>query len=544
MARSSIAELSVKISASADAFNSIVNGAEKRVTGFASKISAVPKNIVSGFSGMGRTITNPVDDFMKTADSLLGFLPGGKLISASWGLADGLSGFEESGQRGIDSIRALRREAQRFDVSPKFLRAFQLTGGADADAAGKAISKVVEAVSNLKAGDLATEKALGPFIDIAKLKSAKPEEAVYQVAEAYKALGDQTQRLYLLRGMGLTEKAHYFFAGGRQKIDADMGLVNRYGLYDSDAARASDTGSWLEKRIKLMKEGADVKNALYQNARDVLSVEYDQGKIGLWEYYRDKFTTYVNPNRSFSQGIVDRFEKDSPAPPAMMDPVFKQMDEANARFDRMANSRKAITELTKDFNAQSETLGMSAVEASLYKAELDGISKAEIDAARAAAQRFEVGKKQLGWRDEIQSIRSMQDPVGQLEKKLSDLRANLTFVDKKFRTTLNGEVVDGLNAEELKVRQGQLVSQAFGLESLLTRQKAPNVAPLALQGTQEAYAAIERARNQSRDPADITQDEIRDEIRRQGELHRQNREFLKKIADATTDKGGKISIPN
>ena len=92
------------------------------------------------------------------------------------------------------------------------------------------------------------------------------------------------------------------------------------------------------------------------------------------------------------------------------------------------------------------------------------------------------------------------------------------------------------------IQQGKIMSEAFGLENLLRRPTGVGTASLALQGTQEAFAAIERTRNNGvRSPSEISQDEIRDAVKTQVDLDREKRDLLKKIAN---EKAKIFQIPN
>ena len=92
------------------------------------------------------------------------------------------------------------------------------------------------------------------------------------------------------------------------------------------------------------------------------------------------------------------------------------------------------------------------------------------------------------------------------------------------------------------LQQGKILSDAFGLESLLRRPVGSNTAPLALQGTQEAFAAIDRARNNgTRSAKDISQEEIAAAVKAQLDLDREKRDLLKKIAN---ERAKLVQIPN
>ena len=121
-----------------------------------------------------------------------------------------------------------------------------------------------------------------------------------------------------------------------------------------------------------------------------------------------------------------------------------------------------------------------------------------------------------------------------------DLQSPMEKVNAQFSKL--AELGNLLTPEQHMLQQGKILSDAFGLESLLRRPVGSNTAPLALQGTQEAFAAIDRARNNgTRSAKDISQEEIAAAVKAQLDLDREKRDLLKKIAN---ERAKLVQIPN
>jgi hypothetical protein len=196
----------------------------------------------------------------------------------------------------------------------------------------------------------------------------------------------------------------------------------------------------------------------------------------------------------------------------------------------MAETRdatEAIQKMTDELKLQGETFGMTTGQVAAYQARIKNVPNDLINAMLAQEKMNEELKKSHEISERAKSVQEdLQTPMEKVNAQFSKL----------------AELGNLLTAEQHMLQQGKILSEAFGLENLLNKPAGAGSAPLALQGTQEAFAAIERARNSGvRSPADISQEEIRDAVKAQVDLDREKRDLLKKIAN---EKAKVFQIPN
>src|SRR4051794_35836334 len=131
MARVDVATLAVKITASADAFERVLAGAESRLTAFAAK-AASPVGYGSRIAGLAAgAISGPVGIAMTAASTV------GKLFDPAGAHLLNPEKFAEAMDRSLERTVELAREAKRLDFEPQFLRAIRGVAGPDAAAAEK-----------------------------------------------------------------------------------------------------------------------------------------------------------------------------------------------------------------------------------------------------------------------------------------------------------------------------------------------------------------------------------------------------------------------
>ena len=339
MAGTSIGKLNVQIGGNAAELDKVISGAEKRIMGFTAKAVQWPNSLSGAFSKLGNVSVNSIDTLMKTAGGIVDLVPGGALLSMTLGLDKGITGMVESGQRGLE------RESERFGVEPSFMRAFQLSGGKDAEIAGKVIDKSFDALSALRSGGL----ELPGGLDVNKLRKNDPSSFLLSVADMYKSIGDQADRLNFLGsivGNKMADDAHFFFSGGAAKILANQEKADAIGTGSPELGRLSDIKARADRAVALHKEGMDNRNAIYSGADAVLQEMYQSGKINELQLWANSFGNWMS--RETTQNFLDKHTWNKPQ-------YMTPKDEGTVKLDYDAKAKEAERKAEREARLANQT---------------------------------------------------------------------------------------------------------------------------------------------------------------------------------------------
>lgn len=197
MAKVDIGNLVVKISGNAEALDKEIQGAERRLTGFANKISS-PLNALRGLGGgITNLVGGPINSLITDVTRFTGLIPGLGAISEV--LAHPLEAAKESMER----LDKLGEDASRIGLDTQFLRGLQIAAEAEVGSIGSVMPKLLKFQAQLRSGseDLiqpggttAAKKALERGLDISAWKAANPEELFFLFAKgAQKAAQSGTE---------------------------------------------------------------------------------------------------------------------------------------------------------------------------------------------------------------------------------------------------------------------------------------------------------------------------------------------------------------
>jgi hypothetical protein len=469
---------------------------------------------------------------MDAVDRLIKWIPGGEIAAIGLGLDEGFAGWLKKGQRGIDSMKRLFRDAEKFGISPQFLQAMERTMGPDAEYAILAIDKIADAQGKLRSGDVGLSRTLSPYLDVKQFANNDSVNALLMLADAYDKYNNQVDRLNLsgsVVGNKNDDNVHNLLAGGSKAILDNFRKLNGSARFDPQTQAAIKVASAADRELQFLRDEEDAKKARFKVASDILEYARKAGKIGLVEYYQSLADVGLESqgmrDPDATNAIINQFLRQRKVNPNQS---RKPVDHAaNARMAETRDATEAIQKMTDELKLQGETFGMTTGQVAAYQARIKNVPNDLINAMLAQEKMNEELKKSHEISERAKSVQEdLQTPMEKVNAQFSKL----------------AELGNLLTAEQHMLQQGKILSEAFGLENLLNKPAGAGSAPLALQGTQEAFAAIERARNSGvRSPADISQEEIRDAVKAQVDLDREKRDLLKKIAN---EKAKVFQIPN
>lgn len=293
MAKYDVATLAVKLVGDAQGFEKMITGAEKRLTGFADKIAS-PMNMIRGLGGnlMG-AITNPMSNILTDAQRLVSAMPGMQQYERLIDPVQQAQAFHEAFER----TDRLVREAERLDVSPRFLRAIEQAAEDDAAAVTGALGKFQKSLGELKQGSKeAVDKFKQAGLNPADFVNASMEEAVLKYADHYSKLEDRALQastaVSLLGKAGM--QAHGAFKDGAESISKYVTLLEKMNVYGFADKALADKYEQVERLAKLMQEAAEQQAFVKYGAAGMIgSAKIKAGIPGGWTDYLQSWHAYI-----------------------------------------------------------------------------------------------------------------------------------------------------------------------------------------------------------------------------------------------------------
>jgi hypothetical protein len=144
LARYDVATLAVKLTADAQGFEKTLQGAERKMNTFATKITS-PLNALRGFgSGISDSIGKPFGTLLTDVTRFTSLIPG--LGAASAAMAHPIQAANEA----MDRLDKLEEASARIGIDPQFLRGMQIAAEGEAGAIESVMSKLLRFQGQLK----------------------------------------------------------------------------------------------------------------------------------------------------------------------------------------------------------------------------------------------------------------------------------------------------------------------------------------------------------------------------------------------------------
>lgn len=517
---STIGRLNVILSASADQFNTVVNGAAARLKGFAMSATSMV-----GSSGIGmmvaNSVLNPVNAAVGVASSMLGSGRfGSGLALAEAGLGD-ISGATE---RATERLRLLEREANMVGISAGKLRGIQVFAGANADDVAPMLGKMTKMLGQLRSGDATVggedsiTKKLGKFMDVGALKTDDTFTAFARVMEAAHNTGNEIDRnTILFTAFG---KAGLAGAGMAEKgIDGlNDALERAEKLYSEGAGNVVGRIRAAEKELKLRREAADLQALFVGEAQKKADVAWAGGEGKSWLSNKWTATTRWADQAGHWLGQMigaPGMQGPSPGQNYLARQGAGKPDKNNsAQITAMAAGKDASDKLIASLEEQAATYGLSAREIGIYKLTLEGASWESIAMANAIYDDIEHRAKAKQFRD-----------------------ASITQVDRlamTFNDLSEAVTTSGISTDVARSSMSRLIAEANKLNDAGSKGASYVVA-----GSQQAAALMD----QKSSPAINSMSDLKELIQKMVELQRDGNRAFDKYVDEFKASKPKVAIP-
>lgn len=264
MSKISIAELNVKLTASADQFDKVIGDTERRLAGFASTIAS-PFNAIRGIGGglydaLAMPMAMLVTDMTRFTS----------LIPSLGGLSMALAHPIENAQEAMERLDKLGEDSSRLGLDAQFLRGMQIAAEAEAGAIAPVMSRLLRFQSQLKSGsDDLTEAGESSAMKIAR-------ELNISVAEWVKANPEELFRLFAKQVQDASTAGTDFDVAMRIGGKSASGFMNT--LRNSDAVdewtrKVREAGVAMKANVALASQWDDMMKEV------VMRTEKNQEKM-------------------------------------------------------------------------------------------------------------------------------------------------------------------------------------------------------------------------------------------------------------------------
>lgn len=426
MGKTTIGDLVVKVTASADAFDRVMTGAEKRMAKFGASAANPLNKLTSGLGSVAGMISSPVSTItapFEELKSLIGKLPGGELSLLRSGLGDSGRAIDNV----LDRYKTMTRESERLGVSPQFFKSLQLAMGSDADMIENVMGKFAKTLSELRAGDEGTKRKLANAgIDPEDLNSANDmEDAFRRVAKAIGESSNMTEKHgKALAAFGKSGLAIIpTLSEGTDKLEHWEQRVGEMGLVSPDMARRIKQFRDMKRELKLETELAEMEGAKLGMPFEHSKTEWARGNLSnsiafQMEGIRGVAGRLVgmgdpNADRSVTVHTQSTDERDYGPGRALMN------EAADEHFRLLDAGNSGIRKLIESIDDEAEGSKRASFERELYRGAMKNASE---------ALREEASIK-LEQRAADRMAEQMKSPAERFTETMTDIERNSKLTD-------------------------------------------------------------------------------------------------------------------
>lgn len=464
MARRSIGELVAIVSADTEQFNKNISDVEKQLTGLG-KLAASPLTFGLGaMSGIGG-VFGSVESFARPLSNLFKELPG----PDDWAhLLD-----PEKANRAFselkDSLVELGRESAKLGLDPQVLRGIRELASGDAEAAEKAIGKLMVTIG--QGTDETVQKLARWGLSWEELRASTPEELLGKIADAYKALDDPLDQAAMRFDLASKSGAglHKVLAGGSEAIDKYIESIKKLGIATPRQIVGAEMIHQVEKEEKLQYHGYTAEAfERYGMARMMYAMQRESAEGLLddkfWEGVAGGFMTYLDAALGTRSHL----------PPS-------RIAEFNRRVAEKNKAKPTAEEIANRMAAEAE-----AAEADRRLKAIDDANDSILKVNDSLAEQARILRlTEQGWAGFERQVMQVEDAVaagGDFEQAMQTMDRLAEMAQqkkaKKEAEDYEKSVADIQRQIEAKIRGGARVSE---------------FAPTALLGSQEYAQALNRS---------------------------------------------------
>lgn len=455
--KTSVGELCVVLTASAENFDKVLSGAESRMTNFAAQISK-PLNLARGIGGgLSDMLSAPFAALTTDVSRFAAAIPGMQEFA---GLID-MRKHIDAVYNSIDRTMELSREANRLGVDPQFLRGLQAAAGPEAEAVEKGMLKFTRILGELQHGSEDLTRSGGSSagklfekwgLSAEQFAGMNQQQAIMAIAAKYQSLGDRAAQAafgFDMLGKGAAG-AHNVLNAGPEAIDKWVNKVKELNIGTAEQIALSKAYKSVLKERSLEREGWEqmalersgpmaigsakfgagnlsgledmaggVMNWLNmatggkyryrpEEVRKAMAADTSLGGSGRPFAFAEDFANAIGKTKTPEAEALDRalnfthrIEEQTAALKDNADVLeLRALKEAHApkwAIDKaeialsdkaMAAATKTLNDMTDAAEKQATVFGRSAGDAARLRAELDGVSKADIKRNKTADDRL------------------------------------------------------------------------------------------------------------------------------------------------------------
>jgi hypothetical protein len=548
MAKTTIGDLSVRISASATEFEKVLAGAQTSFTKFASKV------------------TSPVGYASKISSIATGAFmgPGGVIAGAAGQVASLIDPINarlfntEKTNKGMDEalekITELAHEAKKLDFEPRFLGALKLAAGRDADSVVAAVQKMQRTIGEsaaggsveMKNGQTNKDKLAKYGLDLDELAGMSSQDALVMVGKRLVELKDHnTEAALSFDALG---KGGKNAAEGIKKFAEDtekyINKLKSLGLYSDKQVHMAEAEAGQKREFKLRETAFNAREwEAWGAARD--EGERKMAESGIFSSKHLEGVNQVNAAldvrnmRALGGNItMDEYAPKNQAAAVIEGRIAAAKEAAgpNAAEQKIQNAKDAAMVATKTLidKLDKETAaiyGVSAADEVAAVSKRKYVTEAQKAEIQASLRRHELAKPDKAADEMLLKLTETNDAWGKSVDFAKAYKMALDGVnpskvakiteqlERQERLKLEDETRTPLEQMEKRVSElqklhdtGVIGDDLFGrglgkaAKSIMGNAADYRNAPLALKGTAEAYK-LETAdrlqwQNAGRDPMD------------------------------------------
>jgi hypothetical protein len=510
MARYDVATLAVKLVGDAQGFEKTVQGAERRMQGFANKLSQ-PLNAIRGMgAGIQSALVNPFQSLVTDATRFASIIPGMGVA------AEAIAHPIRTAETAMLRLTQLNEDANRIGVNPQFLRALRLHAEGEAGAIQSVLSRVLKFQAQLRsggedlmepggatAGKIASELGL----NVEAWKASNPEQAFLMFAkgvrEAAKA-GTEFEFATRIGGRGAAGMMNTF--KDVKSLEMALKLVKDYGVAAQHNVNLAEQWEDVMKKLEIRIESIQDKQVM---GGGTISMGMKRIEAGDWAEGVENIRHGV---QNVARGLVGADQLLAPLDTqdlfkAARDSVKEFLDAATDPAKR--KQLEGLAQTLKDFQLGIRDRGGNRIGIAGVKV-IDDILKeaqrlAHTEKVDKSAEREAEAKRQVGYLNDMNSPwRKMSEQLGRDAESLQ--QSLLSPAEKAEQELLRIQSLMGTNAIDDDTYLRALKNLERGLEKPAL--KGAREADVDLAGSQEWARAFSRT---SEGIEDKTEDQLKEE---------------------------------
>lgn len=389
-----------------------LNAAKQQSIGFAKDLTALPSFAGKSMSSIAGIVTGTVGAIKGSfasltagVGSIAGLVPGGAVF------VEAITHPILTARHELEALDQLGKDSRRIGLDPQFMRGLQIAAEDEASGIGAVVAKLLRFQGQLKAsgdellnagGSSAAKIADKWGLDFEQIRQANPEQLLGIVSKKISDLNDPS--LQTAAAMDILGKSAAGFMNTLRNADdienwvrqvRELGVASKENMHF--AAAFDEAG----KTLKLRQEAAAQKNIAGAGS---ISIGWDWLKAG-----------EIRKGIEFmGAGVHNLFSKEQWLPGELADAMREADKSMSLKNERLASAGFSSDAEQKKFGEQlthwkelNDTIGMSAEDVALYKAERD----------------FASAKELQNLRDEINLYKMKREEAQRLNQEISDSQA-------------------------------------------------------------------------------------------------------------------------